>query len=360
MRSSNAGSRTAKQIAATAGNLCVRALPFMPDVLKRGVIGRRTTTLDGNSLDPTLQILLAIRSALGVEGLTDGDQPAIIRETFRRMLLQLNRRPVTVRQVNDAVIPGPYGQIPVRHYWPKHAHPTPLMVYYHGGGLLFGDLDTHDRLCRLICRDAEIHILAVDYRLAPEHPAPASLRDAYAAYQWALSHSEELGAEPGRVCVGGDSAGGTLAAVVAHQARDAGVSPELQLLLYPNTHWGANFPSRTLFETGFVVTEKDIELVLRYSLDNSGTGITDPEISPLLSDNFAGLAPAIVATGGFDPLRDEGEAYAAAMTAAGNVVDVRRFDSLVHGFAQFDALGGGCARAVAEINSAIKAHLSRH
>ncbi|WAC92989.1 alpha/beta hydrolase [Mycobacterium sp. Aquia_213] len=224
---------------------------------------------------------------------------------------------------------------------------------------MFGDLDTHDRLCRLIRRDAGIQVLSVDYRLAPEHPAPAALEDGYAAYRWALSHVDDLDADPGRICVGGDSAGGNLAAVVAHQARDDGIAPALQLLLYPATDLGGDTASHKLFAAGFLLTAKDLGLFWSSYLDDSGIDVANPRVSPLRSENFAGLAPAIVATAGFDPLRDEGESYAAALEAAGNVVDLRRFGSLIHGFGQFDALGGACASALAEITSALRAHL-RH
>jgi acetyl esterase len=230
-------------------------------------------------------------------------------------------------------------------------------VFYHGGGFIFGSIETHDRLCRLICRGAGIHVLSVGYRLAPEHPAPAGLQDAHAAFLWATTHAADLGAEPGAVCVGGDSAGANFAAVVAHRARDAGAPPRLQLLLYPATDLRGATASRNAFAEGFLLTRKDIDLMQRHYLSNSGIEVTDAEISPLLSDDFTGLPPTIVVTAGFDPLRDEGEAYAAALAAAGTVVDLRRFGSMVHGFAQLDALGGGCATAMADIISALRAHL---
>ena len=340
-----------------ASSLGSRALPLLPDQLKRHVIGRRTITIDGNSLDASLQIMLSAWKVMGVQGLTDGDAPSIMRENMRRTLSQLNYNPIAVNEVTDLAISGPDGEISVRHYLPQQVGRTPLMVFYHGGGWVFGDLDTHDRLCRLICRGAGIQVLSVDYRLAPEHPAPAGLNDAYTAYRWAVTHAEELGADPSRVCVGGDSAGANLAAVIAHQARDDGARPALQLLLCANTDMRGDTASRKLFADGFLLTRKDIDLLMRYYLTNSEMNVTDPRISPLLSSNFTGLPPAIVVTAGFDPLRDEGESYAAALEAAGNIVDLRRFGSMVHPFALLDALGGGCAAAVTEVISAVKAHL---
>ncbi|WP_108925147.1 alpha/beta hydrolase [Mycobacterium montefiorense] len=344
----------------SAGNsFGARALPLIPDRAKRMLIGRRATTIDGNVLDPTLQIMLAARKAMGLENLTDGDRPAVVRKNVRETIAPFNRNPIAGIVVNDLTIPGAEGPIAARHYRSEQAGRAPLLVFYHGGAFIFCDLDTHDRLCRLICRDAGVQVLSVDYRLAPEHPAPAGLEDCYAVYRWAVSHVDDLQADPGKICVGGDSAGGNLAAVVAHQARDDGISPALQLLLYPVIDLGADTASRKLFAEGFLLTARDLALMSSYYLDGSGVDAADPRVCPLRGENLTGLPPAIVATAGFDPLRDEGESYAAALEAAGNVVDLRRFGSLIHGFGQFDALGGACASAVAEITSALRAHL-RH
>jgi acetyl esterase len=210
----------------------------------------------------------------------------------------------------------------------------------------------------LICRHAGIHVLAVDYRLAPENPAPAGLDDAYAAYRWALKNGADPGAEAGRVAVGGDSAGGNLAAVVSQLARDDGTpTPALQLLMYPATHFAAQTRSRILFAEGFVLSRKDIERSERQYLAGSGLKPDDPRVAPLLARDFSGLPPALVVTAGFDPLRDEGEQYAAQLGAAGGIVDLRRMASLVHGFANMAPLGGGSAVAVAETISAVQAHL---
>lgn len=343
---------------AWANNLGARALPRIPDRMKRLMIGRRAIAIDGQVLDPTLQLMLKAQAAMGLQGMTDGDEPAIVRDRTRTSLLLLNRKPIAVRDVQDLSLPGPDGPIPARHYRPEQAASAPLMVFYHGGGWVFGDLDTHDRLCRLICRGADVHVLSVAYRLAPEHPAPAAVLDANAAFRWALAHASDLGADPRMVCVGGDSAGGNLAAVVARQGRDEGTPPRLQLLLYPATQLRGGTPSRTMFAEGFMLTRKDMDLAERYYMTGSGLQATDPRISPLLGDDFAELPPAIVVTAGFDPLRDEGASYAAALAAAGTPVEYRCFGSLLHGFAQFDALGGGCATAMDEIISRIRAHLT--
>jgi acetyl esterase len=345
-------------IAMKSSNLGTKVIPFIPDQLKRRLVGRSRIVIDGNTLDPTLQMLLAGRKAFGQQGLTDGGDPSAIRMYAQEALTALDPAPIPVGSVNEFAIPGPAGPIAVRHYAPSDSR-EPLMVYFHGGGWVSGDLNTHDRLCRVICRDGGIQVLSVDYRLAPEHPAPACVDDAYAAFCWAHERADSLGAQPGGVCVGGDSAGGTLAAVVAHLGRDNGMRPALQLLLYPVTDLRGATASRSKFGEGFLLTRKDLDLYMHYLLEDSDLDIYDPRVSPILFENFADLPPAIVATAGFDPLRDEGELYAAALRKAGTITDLRRYGSLLHAFANFDALGGNSAVAVAEIASAVKAHL-RH
>jgi acetyl esterase len=279
------------------------------------------------------------------------------RRRVRQLATVMDRRSAAVGGVTPLTIPGPAGPIPARHYRPAGDHVAPLMVFYHGGGWVVGDLDTHDGLCRLICRGAGIQVLSIDYRLAPEHPAPAAAEDGYAAFKWAVDHAGELGAEPGRVLVGGDSAGGNIAAVVSRLGRDDGSPPELQLLLYPATDLRGGTRSRALFADGFFLTARDLAFCTQQYVSESRLDLTDPLISPALADDLSGLPAAIVVTAGFDPLRDEGEHYAAAMSEAGTVVDLRRMGPLMHGFANMSALGGGSAVAVAEFVSALRAHL---
>ena len=244
--------------------------------------------------------------------------------------------------------------------WPIDGDGQPLLVFYHGGGQVIGDLETHDDLCRQICREGGLHVLSVDYRLAPEHKAPAGSDDAYAAFQWALDHAGELGADPGQVVVGGDSAGGSLAALVSLRARNEGTRlPALQLLFYPVTNYSDETRSQTLFAEGFFLTKQNLHWCRQQFLDGTRVDAADPRVSPLLADDFSGLPPALLLTAGFDPLRDEGRQYAAALREAGVTVDYREFGSLVHGFANFFPLGGGSATAMAETISALRAHLAR-
>jgi acetyl esterase len=347
------------QSAATAVGL--KVIPWVPTPAKRLLSGGRAVTIDGNTLDPTLQLALSGLRAFGMNGLVRGKDASISRAQLREMTQGFAGPQIHVG-VSDLSIPGPAGPIPARHYRPVTTRPAPLVVFYHGGGWAIGDLDTHDPLCRRTCRDAEVHVLSIDYRLAPEHPAPAAADDAYAAFRWAFEHAGELGALPGRVAVGGDSAGGNLAAVVAQRARDEdphGPAPVLQWLLYPRTDFTAQTRSLSLFADGFLLTKADIDWFTEQYLGHSSLDPADPSVSPLLAESLAGLPPALIVTAGFDPLRDEGERYAAALSAAGTPVDLRSMGSLTHGFASLFPLGGGSALATTEMISALRAHLSR-
>lgn len=338
-----------------------RALPRVPAAAKWLLTGGRSVSIDGNTLDRTLQLTLASLQLAGRQGLVASTDPGQARTWFRQTLLALNDPDIHVA-TTELTIPGPAGELTARHYRPPGAGPAPLLVFYHGGGWVLGDLDCYDAVCRLVCRDAGIHVLSVDYRRAPEHPAPAAADDAYAAFRWAQVNAGELGADPERVAVGGDSAGGNLTAVVAQAARDRaddGPAPVLQWLLYPITDLHAQTRSRSLFAAGFVLTKFDMDYFEQQYLAGSELAPTDPKVSPLLAADLSGLAPALIVTAGFDPLRDEGEAYADALTAAGTTVDLRRMGSLTHGFANFFPLGGGSASAMTEVISALRAHLKR-
>jgi acetyl esterase/lipase len=336
-----------------------KAIPWIPTAARRALVRGRAVIIDGNTLDPTLQLLLSGQRAVGIDGFVVDDDPATSRAVMREGLLNFPGPQIHV-EVDDLALPGPAGEIAARHYRPANGAAAPLLVFYHGGGWTIGDLDTHDALCRLTCRDAGIHVLSIDYRLAPEHPAPAAVEDAYAAFKWAYEHAGELGAVPGRVAVGGDSAGGNLAAVVSQLARDGGgPAPVLQWLIYPRTDFTARTRSMSLFARGFLLTRRDMDWFHAQYLRGSGVDPADPRVSPLLAQSLSGLAPALIAVGGFDPLRDEGEAYAAALRAAGTAVDLRYMGSLTHGFASLFQLGGDSAVATSELISAVRAHLSR-
>jgi acetyl esterase len=338
--------------------LTLRGLPRIPNRVKHLLLGGRSVTIDGNTLDTTLQLMLVGMTAVGLNALVASPDIGAAR-TQLRIIAASFKQNIPVARVTNLSIPGPVDPIRMRHYRPIDGDGAPLLVFYHGGGQVVGDIETHDDVCRQMCREGGLHVLSVDYRLAPEHKAPAGSDDAYAAFGWALDHAGELGADPGRVAVGGDSAGGNLAALVSLRARDAGTRlPTLQLLLYPVTNYSSETRSQALFAEGFFLTKKDLHRCRDHFLDGAQVDAADPRVSPLLADDLSGLPPALVLTAGFDPLRDEGRQYADAMRAAGVTVDYREFGPLVHGFANFFPLGGGSATAVAETISALRAHLA--
>ena len=272
-----------------------------------------------------------------------------------------------VASVVNRTLPGPAGLIPIRVYTP----PTPpgsgpfgVFVFYHGGGWVIGDLDTHDRECRVLCADAGCLVVSVGYRLAPEHPYPAAADDAFAALSWIGENAAEIGADPERIAVGGDSAGGNLAAVVALLARDAGgPALRLQLLIYPvvDVRSPSEFASRAENKEGPFLTLAVMEWFERhyFSKGADGAGIGDagrlePKASPLLATSLAGLPPALVVTAEFDPLLDEGEAYATALKAAGVPTTLHRYTGMPHMFFQLSAISGDARQLLAEASTALK------
>ena len=336
----------------------VQVVPRIPLWLKRLLVGGKRVTIDGNTLDSTVQLVLAAQRTTRTGGLSAANDPEVAR-TLMRSSHSVMGAHVAVPTA-DLTIPGPDSPLRARHYLPSTSAPAPLLVFFHGGGFVVGDIESHDGLCRTICRDAGIHVLSVDYRLAPEHKAPAAVDDCVAAYRWALEHAAELDADPNHIGVGGDSAGGNLAALVALRSRDEGIrQPALQALLYPGLDLSAKTRSRTLFSDGFLLSKQDMDWFTKLYLEGAGIAADDPRVSPLKAADLSGLAPALVLTAGFDPLRDEGNAYAAALRSAGVSVDHRQFDALPHGFASLAPFGGGSADAVAATISAIQAHLSR-
>jgi acetyl esterase len=350
--------RTRDAVMNAAARVTLHTIPRVPDRLKRLLLGGRSITVDGNTLDTTLQLMLAAGRIGGEEGLILSEDVALARTRLSATAARYPRVEVDVTST-DLSVPGPAGEMPARHYR-SNGDGAPLLVYYHGGGFVVGGIDTHDNLCEVICKGADVHVLSVDYRRAPEHKAPAAADDAFAAYRWAREHAAEYGADASRVAVGGDSAGGNLAAVVAQQARDDGAPPPvLQLLLYPITNYAGQTRSRGLFADGYFLRRWDMDFCQGKYLRGSGVDPTDPRVSPLLADDLSGLPPAILVTAGFDPLRDEGRQYAEALRAAGNSVDAREYGSLIHSFPNFVGLGGGSVTATAEIVSALRAHLSR-
>ncbi len=241
---------------------------------------------------------------------------------------------------------GAAGPLDARLYVPQallgSSTPGPLTVFFHGGGMIYGDLDSHDAMCRFVAEQAGTRVVAVDYRLGPEHPFPAGVDDAWAAYCDVQDRAGSLGGDPQRMAVAGDSAGGYLSAATAIEAARAGRPLAFQLLIYPMTDASASYPSRRTFGSGFYLTTAFMDLATTsYAADPS-----DPRASVLVASLPEGLAPAFVATAGFDPLRDEGEAYVEKLREAGVAVEAERYPGEIHGFANLLGVEGPARRAM--------------
>ena len=326
--------------------LAMRAMAHLPDRVKIWLSGTPPVIVDGQQLDPQLQWLRSIRRRHKVLGLVEPTVEAG-RARYRRETFAF-RGPVTkVAAVRDLQIEGAGGPLRARHYAPDDRLGAPLTVYFHGGGFCIGDLDTHDEPCRLLCHYAGVHVLSVEYRLAPEHPFPAGLEDAAAALAWAQSNAGKLGADPSRVAIGGDSAGANLSAVVS-QLMPRGKPPLAQLLIYPPTDGTTPRRSYDLFGEGFFLSTNDRAAFGRHYV---GTGQRGPDLrqSPLIASDLSNLPPALVITAGFDILRDEGEAYAQALSSAGTMTRQQRHPGLGHGFIHMTGICPAARRAVVDI-----------
>jgi acetyl esterase len=245
---------------------------------------------------------------------------------------QMGGEPAAVANVTNRTIPGPAGEIPVRIYTPNGTAPFPVLVYFHGGGWVIGSLDSHDGTCRDLANGSGAVVVSVDYRLAPEHKFPAGPEDAYAATKWVADNAASLGVDAKRIGIGGDSAGGNLTAVVALMARDRGGPPLVfQVLVYPVTDAACDTRSYVDNAEGYFLTRKAMEWFWGNYLPNAADG-SNAYASPLRAASLKGLPPALVITAEFDPLRDEGEAYARRLEEAGVHVRLKRYDGMIHGF----------------------------
>lgn len=285
-------------------------------------------------LHPQAKVLLGIIEQSGappVFALSPVEARAMYRE--RRFFTQPT--PPDMAEVRDLEAPGPAGPVPLRLYRPQGSAAgdiLPVLVYYHGGGFVIGDRDTHDVLCRELCNGSGAAVVSVDYRLAPEAPFPAAVEDCWAATQWVVDQGGALGVDPTRLAVGGDSAGGNLAAVVSILARDAGgPAIRFQLLIYPGTEMVSTRASHETLAQGYLLTRDSLDYF-------HGHYIADPahnddwRSSPILREDLSNLPPALVITAGYDPLRDDGLAYSQRLTEAGNRCTHICFERQIHGF----------------------------
>jgi acetyl esterase len=305
------------------------------------------------SLDPEIEAVVSAMQAL--PGPPPEDVPIEeARAGHEAETRELSGPGQTVAEVRDHVVPGPGGDIPVRVYSPSGAHgPVPVIAYFHGGGWSLGSIDSFDTVCRALANAACAIVASVGYRLAPEHRYPAAVEDCVAATRWVAEKAQELGGDPARLAVAGDSAGGNLATIVARRARDEGGPPiRFQALVYPATDAALNTPSYREFAEGFGLTALGMRRFWGMYLD--GADGAHPDASPLRAEDLAGLPPAFVLTAEADVLRDEGEAYAERLREAGVEVALHRYDGATHGFWRWQAKAALARRAVRELGAALR------
>ncbi|MEY8016818.1 alpha/beta hydrolase [Mycobacterium servetii] len=306
------------------------------------------------AIDPILQkVLDAVPFRLSTEEGVDA-----ARQRFR----DLPRRPVHPElRVEDRTIAGPAGPVGVRIYWPAtetDGGARPVVMFFHGGGFVVGDLDTHDGTARQHAVGADAIVVSVDYRLAPEHPYPAAIEDAWAATLWVAERGSEIGADAGRMAVAGDSAGGNVAAVLAQLSRDRG-GPRMafQLLWYPSTLWDASLPSFTENAAAPILDVKAIAAFSRWYAGDVDMANPPPGMAPGRAGNLAGLPPAYIGVAGYDPLRDDGIRYGELLAAAGVPVEVHNAETMVHGFLGYagvvPAATAGLDRGLAALRRAL-------
>jgi acetyl esterase len=284
-------------------------------------------------LDPQVKAFLDQASAMPRPKMWDMPL-SMSRHSFAQMMTMMGPHDVPVGKIQNITIPGPAGDIRARVYAPiaGGGESLPAMVFFHGGGFVVGDLDTHDGLCRLIAHEGGFVVVAVDYRLAPENKWPAPLDDAIAATRWIFTNAPSLGIDAGRIAIGGDSAGGHLAACVTQAIKaSGGLKLAFQLLLFPGTEFTTDTGSMNRYAVGYLMEKQTIEWFYSQVLPEDADRLS-PKVSPLLSKDFSGLPPAYIMLGGYDPLHDEGLAYAEKLKAAGVKVTVADYSDMVHCF----------------------------
>jgi acetyl esterase len=322
--------------------------------MTRGAYGVSMPAVDdsGSAIDPILQkVLDAVPFRMSAGSGVD---------VARQQLRDLPRRSFHPElRVQNRTIDGPGGPINIRIYWPPTDHVAPpVVVFFHGGGFVVGDLDTHDGTCRQHAVGASAVVVSVDYRLAPEHPYPAAIDDAWAATQWVAEHGNEIGADAGRLAVAGDSAGGTISAVIAQRSRDTGGPPILfQLLWYPATLWDSSLPSFTENADAQVLDRAAVAAFTRWYAGEIDLSDPPPGMAPGRAENLAGLPAAYIAVAGHDPLRDDGIRYGELLSAAGVPVEVHNAETLVHGYVGYAGVVPAATAALDRGLAALRAAL---
>jgi acetyl esterase len=333
----------------------IRTVFGLPRPVRRLLAGP-PLRIDGQEMALDAQLAIALKNRSGTDVFDGSAQEARARyDELPHLIGYESPVPVTTREI---AIAAKHGDVPATLYIPADVpEPSGLLVYFHGGGFSVGSRFSHDPIARYLATHAGARVLSVEYRRAPEHQFPAPADDALAAFEYARDHAGDLGADPDRIAVGGDSAGGNLAAVTAQQAvQRGGGAPSFQLLIYPATDLSTRRPSRDLFAEGSTFTDRNIQWVMANYIP-AGTDLTDPRLSPQHGD-VTGLPPAYIASAGFDPVRDDGEAYAEKLRAGGIPVALTRQADLPHGYLSFIGLGGRFTEAASEAAGALKLGLA--
>ena len=350
---------TARELLGTAANLALR----MP-IAWVNLLAGPPIVVDGRTLDGRTQWLLKL---LSYSGRAPAERMSVVdaRVQYDGFLPLLSGRSAVVGEIVDRIIPGPMtgdraSGLRLRLYRPAGtvARLLPTILYLHGGGWTVGSVDGSDLICRSLCARSGCILAAVDYRLAPEHKFPAAIDDGLAAYRWLQAEAAGLGIDAARIVVAGDSAGGNLAAVLAQLLRDEALPPCLQWLIYPVTDLACDGASYASCGEGFLLTRAAMEWARGHYLTDLAQ-IDDPRASPLKAADLSGVAPALVYTAGFDPLRDDGRAYAERLSAAGVKTVYREFDSLIHGFAGMGGAVHGAARAMDDMVTGLRHELAQ-
>jgi len=335
-------------------NAIARGVFRLPRPVLRRLAGP-PVVIEGETLDVEMQLMLRLQRL-------DGPPVETLPIAKARRQILASARLVggnhPIGAITERTIDGPGGPIGLRFYTPRDVvERSPALVFIHGGSFMHGDLDSHDPLCRILAEKAQVRVIAVDYRRAPEAPFPAAVDDVWAAWTWVNAHAAGLGLDPTRIAVGGDSAGGNLSAGVALRAvREDAPAPVFQMLIYPVTQFGQPTKSRDTYAEGFYLTRAGMD----FADENYLVGdedLADPRLSPLMGDP-SGVAPAFVVTAGFDPLHDEGEAYAERLREAGVPVEYRCEEELIHAFANLGGLGRSAPAAISRIAAALQRGLA--
>jgi acetyl esterase len=342
------------RVPVSAATAVVRGLFALPRPVRRLIAGRPIRR-DGRVLDLDMQLLIRLMSLdSGAALVQRRSTPARQRARLEAGAPLVSGRKISGVDTRELTIAHESGSMRARLYTPAGlASGSPLLVYFHGGGWVIGSIDTHDNTCRFLAKQASTRVLSVEYRLAPENPFPAAVDDAVTAFGFAVAHATALGADPGLVAVGGDSAGANLAAgVCSIVARDGGVRPVFALLFYPGTDGTLRRPSRDRF-ADIYLTDEAIDWFLENYIPDVAQR-ADPRFSVLLSDNLADFPPTMVCVGDFDPLHDEGVDLGERLAMAGVPVVVRSQPGLIHGFANFIGISAHAREAVAQASGALR------